>query len=888
MHKSIIVCQLFALILGQMANGQTLITVAKDGSGQFTSIQKAIDSFADDDAPKIVRIKPGIYEERVFIAKNNISLVGDSMPYGNKSWTELLDEHQLLPPTGVIIKMAIYRELHRCDHPDDWGAAVLNIRANDVKLKNLCVVNTYGFDLRESFTFACKEKTIHVKNDGHQFALRAMPPTQRLQVEGCNFYSLGGDTVSPWDAENGTYSFSNCTIEGGVDLYCPRGWAFAEGMHFICHNKNAAIWHDGSADSTAISVVQNSSFRGDPGFKLGRFHRDARIVLINCHFSADMADAEIYQVPTENRIKWGKRIYYNNCHRDGPSFLWFLDNIDPENSKNLTKEKVLSPRWNTPKPYESKVNHNILPQNAAPLVPHENFYCNPIIHADYSDPDAIRVADDYYMTASSFSHFPGLPILHSKDLVHWKIIGHAAPYYPDKAFQSPQHGNAIWAPSIRWHNGYFYIFFGDPDRGVFMTKAKDPEGPWAPLRLVKKVTGWIDCCPFWDDDGKAYLVHAYANSRVGLKSVLLLNEMSPVGDSIYGSSSLVFNGQAHHNTIEGPKMYKRNGYYYIFAPAGGVATGWQTVLRSKTVFGPYEDRIVLEQGFSAINGPHQGAWVSTAAGEDWFIHFQDKGAYGRIVHLQPVSWQNDWPLIGKDADGDGIGEPVACFRCPLPTAPSDPFCPAASDEFEDGHIGLQWQWQANPSASWYKCLPLEGRLQLNAVPKVRQANLWMQTNLLMQKFPAEAFEATAKLNLEGLAKGEEAGLIVFGLDYQRISMARTGKNTFSINMKTCMNADMGTAETSASATSVPFDARRSSDVVYLRLKVRSVYEQNLSQPKAHCQFSYSTDGEHFTDLGEAFFARQGKWVGAKMGLFCLAPKDEKRPGYVQIDWFRVR
>ncbi len=291
-------------------------------------------------------------------------------------------------------------------------------------------------------------------------------------------------------------------------------------------------------------------------------------------------------------------------------------------------------------------------------------YRNPVIHADYSDPDVVRVGADYYMTASSFSHFPGLPILHSKDLVNWKIIGHAALTYPDTSFRLPQHGNAIWAPSIRHHNGTYYIYYGDPDRGVFMTKATNPAGPWSPLKLIKKVTGWIDCCPLWDEDGKAYLVHAYANSRVGLKSVLLVNEMNPNGEEILGTSTLVFNGQQNHNTIEGPKFYKRNGYYYIFAPAGGVATGWQTILRSKNIFGPYEEKIVLEQGSTQINGPHQGGWVSGTDGREWFIHFQDKGAYGRIIHLQPLRWVNDWPEMGQDYDGNGVGEPVTEFAKP--------------------------------------------------------------------------------------------------------------------------------------------------------------------------------------------------------------------------------
>jgi beta-xylosidase len=233
-------------------------------------------------------------------------------------------------------------------------------------------------------------------------------------------------------------------------------------------------------------------------------------------------------------------------------------------------------------------------------------YQNPIIFADYSDPDVIRVGDQFYLVASSFSSSPGLPILRSRDLVNWTIIGRVFQKYPDESFQVPQHGNGVWAPSIRYHHGQFYVYFGDPDRGIFMSRARNAAGPWAPLVQVKAAKGWIDSCPFWDDDGQAYLVHAWARSRAGINSILTINRMSPDGKTLLDEGRMVFDGHAHHPTMEGPKLYKRHGYYYIFAPAGGVPTGWQTVLRAKNIYGPYEDRVVLDQGRTNINGPHQG------------------------------------------------------------------------------------------------------------------------------------------------------------------------------------------------------------------------------------------------------------------------------------------
>ena len=277
-------------------------------------------------------------------------------------------------------------------------------------------------------------------------------------------------------------------------------------------------------------------------------------------------------------------------------------------------------------------------------------YKNPVLNADYSDPDVCRVGDDYYMTASSFASVPGLPILHSKDLVNWKLINHAIEKLePAEIFASVQHGNGVWAPSIRFHKGEFYIYWGDPDYGIYMVKTTNPAGKWSKAVMVKPGKGLIDPCPLWDEDGRAYVAHAYAGSRAGIKSILAVFEMNAEGTQAITPSRTVYDGHADDPTIEGTKFHKRNGEYYIFAPAGGVATGWQVVMKSENVYGPYERKVVLAQGKTPINGPHQGAWVDTQEGEDWFFHFQDKGAYGRIVHLQPMVWKdNGFPVIGID------------------------------------------------------------------------------------------------------------------------------------------------------------------------------------------------------------------------------------------------
>lgn len=498
-------------------------------------------------------------------------------------------------------------------------------------------------------------------------------------------------------------------------------------------------------------------------------------------------------------------------------------------------------------------------------------YRNPIIFADYSDPDVVRVGGDFYMTASSFGNFPALPILHSRDLVHWTIVNHAIQRYPDADFDIPQHGNGVWAPSIRHHDGAFYIYWGDPDRGIYMVKTRDVLGEWDPPVLVHAALGWIDATPLWDDDGKAWLVHAFANSRAGIKSVLHIAPLSPDGTRVIGEDRLVFDGRADHPTIEGPKLYKHEGWYWIFAPAGGVATGWQTVMRSRDIHGPYEERVVLAQGDTRINGPHQGAWIRLENGDDWFIHFQDRGAYGRIIHLQPMRWVDGWPVIGADRDGDGTGEPVLEHAVPATRAAASTAVPRTTDEFDRTKLGLQWQWQANPRDSWYSLSARSGWMRLSSQPVPAGAkSLWPVPSLLLQKLPAPAFTASTVVAADGLAAGETAGLLVMGLDYAYIAVRRTADG-FDLVQARAHDVDRGGAEQELVA-SIP--AR----TVHLRVRVAE---------GAVCSFEWSRDGRSFTPFGEPFSAREGKWIGAKVGLFAVAPAGTANTGHADFDYLRI-
>lgn len=512
-------------------------------------------------------------------------------------------------------------------------------------------------------------------------------------------------------------------------------------------------------------------------------------------------------------------------------------------------------------------------------------YRNPVLHADYSDPDVCAVGEDYFLTASSFNCTPGLPILHSKDLVNWKIVNYALKKVePVEYYNEARHGKGVWAPSIRFHEGVFYIYWGDPDFGIFMVKTRDPYGEWDKPVLVKAGKGMIDPCPLWDDDGRVYLAHAWAGSRAKFNSVLTACEMNKEGTAVISDPVLVFDGNDGVNhTIEGAKFYKRNGFYYLFAPAGGVVSGWQLVMRSKDVYGPYEARIVMAQGKTDINGPHQGGWVDTPAGESWFLHFQDKGAYGRVLHLNPMKWVNDWPVIGVDKDGDGCGDPVSRYRKPK-TGKTYPIeTPVESDEFDTRKLGLQWEWHANYQDVFGFTTNM-GYVRIyghELSPHFK--NFWEVPNLLMQKFPAEEFTATAKLKVSAKDDGQLSELIIMGWDYSWIGVEKQGEK-FLLKQAVCKDAEQGNLE-QVSTLAVLEPSRKFEAGLFPNYE-REIYIRVHVDKGAYCRFSYSLDGKKFTEAGTLFKARQGKWIGAKVGMFSVTPHGKER-GWLDVDWFRV-
>lgn len=385
-------------------------------------------------------------------------------------------------------------------------------------------------------------------------------------------------------------------------------------------------------------------------------------------------------------------------------------------------------------------------------------YINPVLNADYSDPDVIRVGDKYYMVCSDF-HFIGMPVLESSDMVNWEIISQIYDNFNYPGWDEFKHyAGGSWAPAIRFHDGLFYIYFCTPDEGLFMATAKDPKGPWSKLHLVKEVKKWEDPCPFWDDEGQAYLVR----SQYGAGPIFL-HKMSADGKELLDEGTIIYEGEV----AEGPKMHKFDGKYYISLPEGGVRGGWQTILRSDSIYGPYERKVVLETGSTDINGPHQGAIVDTPDGSWWFYHFQEVPKLGRIVHLQPMSWEDNWPRIGMDYDGNGVGEPVKEWNKPISS--SKIYKPQAGDSFDGKELGLQWQsnhiW-IRDNISFDKKI---GWLSITATPADSLKNA---TNTLTQKLTGYNGTATVKLDVRDLKDGQSAGMACLSKLYRGLGVTK--------------------------------------------------------------------------------------------------------------------
>lgn len=456
-------------------------------------------------------------------------------------------------------------------------------------------------------------------------------------------------------------------------------------------------------------------------------------------------------------------------------------------------------------------------------------YKNPVLNADYSDPDVIRVGKTYYMVCSDF-HFIGMQVLQSDDLVNWTVISQIYHRFDFPGWdENKRYAGGSWAPSIRYHDGKFWVYFCTYHEGLFMSNASDPAGPWSPLVCLRAVEKWEDPCPFWDDDGQAYL--GRSQWRAG---PIILHKMTADGTALLDTGKTIYTGPV----AEGTKFYKRNGFYFLSIPEGGVGTGWQTVLRARNIEGPYERKVVLEQGRTTVNGPHQGALVDTPEGDWWFIHFQSTEPLGRVMHLQPVRWKDDWPYIGVDQDSNGIGEPVSSWKKPIPGKPIR--FPQTSDSFSAAKLGLQWQFNHNPADQAWSLTERKGWLTLHALKADQLRNA---RNMFTQKVMGYSGEASTLIDFSKMVEGQRAGLFCMGNLFNSIGIL----------------CEQGKFQVYTESNGV-VEKYQTIGVKQLFFKVVLDDRNNLHQ------FFYSLDGKAFILCGKPFSLKMGSWKGIRIGL----------------------
>lgn len=516
-------------------------------------------------------------------------------------------------------------------------------------------------------------------------------------------------------------------------------------------------------------------------------------------------------------------------------------------------------------------------------------YRNPVLWADYNNPDIIRSGDDFYMIAAAH-HFMGMPVLHSRDMIHWRLIARIHrrldidPRY-DRPAAGYKHGT--WAPTITEHGGQFHVYVATPFEGVFVSRAQTPAGPWSPLEEFQRVKGWEDPCPFWDEDGQAYLIRGERGVPEPRK--IYLHRMRPDGTALIdvnGNGDPTDDGVVVGSgpTLEGPKLLRRDGSYYIFAPEGGIEHGVQVVLRSDprdgqpaNIFGPYRKRVVLERGNTIVNGPHQGSWVELDDGSAWFYHFQQMQGYGRVLHLQPASWGDDgWPRMGSDPDGDGTGEPVLVHRKPaLPPSPVE--FPAASDGFDAPELALPWMWNHNPSDAHWSLTERPGFLRLRALPLSRvpgvpptgpripfDGSILFARNTLVQMLTGRSSSATVEMRTGGLAPGQVAGLALFGREYLWIGVRKEDGGPGRLVARSVKAEHVG-----------PSIGKRRR--VYLRVEVEPGPRQPLGQA------SWRLDGEDWQELGEPTPLVRSWYEGTKLALFTWNERGEGHVDFARFD-----
>ncbi len=484
-------------------------------------------------------------------------------------------------------------------------------------------------------------------------------------------------------------------------------------------------------------------------------------------------------------------------------------------------------------------------------------YKNPILQFDFSDPDVIRDGDDFYLIASSFNHFPGLPILHSTNLVDWEIINYALPHLGDE-FNEVKHGCGVWAPSIRKHNGLFYIIYPTPDDGIFEIHTDDIRGKFSEPHCIMSGKGFEDPCPIWTND-KCYMVFSFVKSRIGFNSVLAVVECDYEFTHTIGDYKIVYDGHNDNPTIEGPKFYYYNNYYYIMAPAGSVKGGWQTCLRSRNVFGPYESKIVLYQGDTLVNGPHQGALIDLddEAKNFAFIHFQDMRAYGRICHLEPVKFENDWPLCGHIADELLAGTPVS--ECEYLVDKESYASVQVSDNFSGNCLSLMWQHPSNIN-NFYN---VDNGLILKMFKTTHSDEINLIPYALLTKVGALSFNVSTLIDFTNMEDGNHVGFTVMGEKYSCVDFMKS-EDKIIISL---IDGEFKEKD-------------KVIDRLYISESEAKINAQFRNQNIYDLIYSIHVNGVKVFDKVKAY---AGRWIGTKIGFYSYS--DDESNGYAKVKYY---
>lgn len=484
-------------------------------------------------------------------------------------------------------------------------------------------------------------------------------------------------------------------------------------------------------------------------------------------------------------------------------------------------------------------------------------YANPILPGDYSDIDAIRVGSDYYAISSTFQFSPGIIVLHSQDLVNWSILGHVV---NDLTQISPRlnwdlmdhYGRGIWAPAIRYHGGQYWVYFGTPDEGFFVSTALSPAGPWTPLHQVMAAAGWDDCCPFWDEDGQGYWVATHFAD--GYK--IYLFKLSSDGKSLMAGS-----GQVIHQSrgSEASKLFKHNGFYYHYFSEVHDEGRVPMMARARQIEGPYEVRQLMHVNKAVDKEPNQGGLVEVPSGAWYFVTHQGTGDWeGRALCLLPVTWVDGWPIIGQVGE-DGIGNIV--WRATKPILGFAAVAPQASDDFNSPLLGPQWEWNYQPRGDKWSLVERPGWLRLHAFAPVRAGGFRASGNTLSQRaLRTDSNVVTVKIAIAGMADGQQAGLCHFSWAYSLFGIMQHNRfRTLYCNLDG--HETLGLA------------------IVAEMIWLRSHWGFD---GKSH--FTYSLDGVNFTDFGDAYQLKWGAYRGDRIGIYCFNGAGER--GFVDVDWLQ--